>query len=133
VNETMQAVVKGMVESPARASKGNPVAARQLATALSVAKTWDTEAYAYAIELARACRKDTLRIATHWQRKWGAGVSRRVGRGRHDDSWAIREKYVRCGSRHNDYLGYAHSVLASHPAWEKRPYANTLYLRKDRI
>lgn len=133
MNETIQAVIKGMVESPARASKGNPVAARQLAAALTAAKTWGTDAHAYAIELARACRKDTLRIDTDWQRKWGAGVSRRVGRGRHHDSWAMREKYVRCGSRYNDYLDYAHSVLASHPAWEEGPYTNTHYLRKGRI
>lgn len=29
------------------------------------------------------------------QRKWQASVSRRPQRGRHHDSWAIREKYVR--------------------------------------
>lgn len=29
------------------------------------------------------------------QRKWQTNVSRRPARGRHHDSWAIREKYVR--------------------------------------
>lgn len=34
--------------------------------------------------------QDTLR-----QRKWQTNTSRRPARGRHHDSWSIREKYVR--------------------------------------
>ena len=33
---------------------------------------------------------------TTTQRKWQASISRRPARGRHHDSWDIREKYVRC-------------------------------------
>jgi len=96
VDTITEAAVRQLVESPARASKGNPVAARQLVAALAGAKALGSDAYAYGIELALACRKDTLKRDTEWQRYWGSKVSRRPARGNHHDSWSIRERYVRC-------------------------------------
>lgn len=117
-----EAAVRQLVESPARASKGNPVAARQLVAALAGAKALGIDAYAYGIELALACRKATLKRDTEWQREWGTKVSKRPGRGNHHDSWATRESYVRCSGRYPDYIEYAHGVLADHPNWESGPY-----------
>lgn len=122
-----QAAVRQLVESPARASKGNPVAARQLVAALAGAKALGSDAYAYGIELALACRKATLRRDTEWQREWGASVSKRPGRGNHHDSWTIREGYVRCdsGTRHRTgYQSYADTVLDTHPQWERNEYGH---------
>lgn len=122
-----QAAVRQLVESPARASKGNPVAARQLVAALAGAKALGSDAYAYGIELALACRKATLKRDTEWQREWGASVSKRPGRGNHHDSWTIREGYVRCDAniRHrNGYQSYADTVLDTHPQWERNEYGH---------
>lgn len=92
-----EAVVRQLVESPARASKGNRVAARQLVIALvGVREALGSDAHAFGVELALACRKDTLKRDTLWQREWGTKVSRRPARGRHHDSWSIRERYIRC-------------------------------------
>lgn len=47
-------------------------------------------------------RAEYLTWLTRTQRHWQASVSRRPARGRHHDSWKIRESYVRCtngGSR----------------------------------
>ena len=44
----------------------------------------------------RIKRADWLRSVTLSQRHWQTNVSRRPQKGRHHDSWAIREKYVRC-------------------------------------
>lgn len=41
-------------------------------------------------------RRWWLEERTRSQRRWQSKVSRRPQRGRHHDSWAIREKYVRC-------------------------------------
>ena len=122
-----QAAVRQLVESPARASKGNPVAARQLVAALAGVKALGSDAYAYGIELALACRKATLKRDTEWQREWGASVSKRPGRGNHHDSWAIREGYIRCDNniRHrNGYQSYADTVLDAHPQWERNEYGH---------
>ena len=122
-----QAAVRQLVESPARASKGNPVAARQLVAALAGAKALGSDAYAYGVELALACRKATLKRDTEWQREWGASVSKRPGRGNHHDSWTIREGYVRCDAniRHRDgYQSYADTVLDAHPQWERNEYGH---------
>lgn len=43
-----------------------------------------------------AKRAEHLRWLTLTQRKWQTNVSRRPSRGRHHDSWSIRERYVRC-------------------------------------
>ncbi len=92
-----EAVVRQLVESPARASKGNRVAARQLVIALvGVREALGSDAHAFGVELALACRKDMLRRDTLWQREWGTKVSRRPARGNHHDSWSIRERYMRC-------------------------------------
>ena len=44
----------------------------------------------------REKREDWMRRNVLTQRDWQSKVSRRPQRGRHHDSWAIREKYVRC-------------------------------------
>ena len=122
-----EAAVRQLVESPARASKGNRVAARQLVAALAGAKALGSDAYAYGIELALACRKATLKRDTEWQREWGSSVSKRPGRGNHHDSWTIREGYVRCDAniRHrNGYQSYADTVLDTHPQWERNEYGH---------
>lgn len=120
-----QAAVRQLVESPARASKGNRVAARQLVAALAGAKALGSDAYAYGIELALACRKATLRRDTEWQREWGMKVSRRPHRGNHYDSWAARETYVRCSNKHpSDFQSHANTVLDSHPQWERSEYGH---------
>jgi hypothetical protein len=42
-------------------------------------------------------RRKAWRVRTTLvQRRWQASESRRPQRGRHHDSWSIREKYVRC-------------------------------------
>lgn len=64
---------------------------------------------AMALRLARSegCYEEVARMAldarrsrsvryTLWQREWQTKVSRRPQRGRHHDSWSIRENYVRC-------------------------------------
>ena len=122
-----EAAVRQLVESPARASKGNRVAARQLVAALAGAKALGSDAYAYGIELALACRKATLKRDTEWQREWGASVSKRPGRGNHHDSWTIREGYVRCDANirpRNGYQSYADTVLDAHPQWERNEYGH---------
>ena len=126
-----EAAVRQLVESPARASKGNRVAARQLVTALvGVREALGSDAHAFGVELALACRKDTLRRDTLWQRKWGREVSRRPHRGNHYDSWAAREKYVRCDTRRtNEFQSFADTVLDTHPQWERNEYGHLR--RKD--
>ena len=126
-----EAVVRQLVESPARASKSNRVAARQLVAALAGAKALGSDAHAYGIELALACRQATLKRDTEWQREWGSKVSKRPSRGNHHDSWATRESYVRCSGRYPDYIEYAHGVLADHPNWESGKYGGLK--RKDAI
>ena len=41
-------------------------------------------------------RADKQRMDTLMQTNWRTKVSRRPQRGRHHDSWSIREKYARC-------------------------------------
>ena len=126
-----EAVVRQLVESPARASKGNRVAARQLVIALvGVREALGSDAHAFGVELALACRKATLKRETEWQRYWGMEVSRRPHRGNHHDSWAAREQYVRCDRKHrNDFQSFADTVLDSHPKWERNQYGHLR--RKD--
>ena len=119
MDTTTQYAIRQLVESSARASKSNPVAARQLVIALAGIKGLGSDAYAYGIELVLAARKDMLRRDTERQREWGTRVSRRIARGNHHDSWSTREAYVRCSGRYLDYLDYAHSVLTNHPDWER--------------
>jgi hypothetical protein len=61
-----------------------------------------------AILEARAANRTWVTVT---QRKWQASVSRRPARGRHHDSWAIREGYVRGGS-YTDYLSVAQNLGA---------------------
>jgi hypothetical protein len=127
-----KAAVRNLVESPARASKGSPVYAKQLAAGLAGARALGSDAYAYGIELALASRKETLRRDTLWQRKWGANVSKRPGRGNHHDSWATREGYIRCSGDYRDYMEYAYTRLADHPNWQFGS-APRQWRRKDAI
>ena len=127
-----KAAVRNLVESPARGSKGSLVYAKQLVAALAGAKALGSEAHAYGVELALACRKATLKRDTLWQRKWGTSVSRRPGRGNHHDSWAAREGYVRCSGNHLDYMEYAQTRLAEHPNWQFGPVIQRL-TRKDSL
>lgn len=64
--------------------------------ALRAARTIDREAEVRAIILAR--RREHLVWLTLVQRDWQTKVSRRPQRGRHHDSWTIRERYVRCAT-----------------------------------
>lgn len=127
-----KAAVRNLVESPARASKGNPVYAKQLVTALAGAKALGSDAHAYGVEVALACRKDTLQRDTLWQRKWGANVSKRPSRGNHHDSWATREAYVRCSGDYTDFIEYAKTRLAEHPNWQFGPVIQR-WSRKDSL
>jgi hypothetical protein len=51
--------------------------------------------YPQAARLAMAQRQSRLAYVTRLQRDWQSKVSHRPQRGRHHDSWKIREKYVR--------------------------------------
>lgn len=67
------------------------------------------------VAIIKAKRRERLTRLTVWQRKWGARTSRRPQRGRHHDSWAIREAYVRAdGSHYSAHIGYGHTVRADH-------------------
>lgn len=48
------------------------------------------------IQIVLAFRARWRTWLTLTQREWQAKESRRPQRGRHHDSWSIREKYVRC-------------------------------------
>ncbi len=52
--------------------------------------------YDEVLELILHKRRQYLIWLTDRQRDWQTKVSRRPQRGRHHDSWNIREKYVRC-------------------------------------
>jgi hypothetical protein len=64
----------------------------------SIALSWAREhgLLDVARHMAMAKRAEHLRWITVTQRRWQASVSRRPARGRHHDSWSIRERYVRC-------------------------------------
>mgnify|MGYP003135450638 FL=1 len=110
--------IRRLVESPAKGSKDNVISAKELALVLRAAKNMGSDAHAYATQIALDARRHTLKRNTLWQRKWGTKVSKRVGRGNHNDSWAIREGYVRCSGSWSDYIEYAHSKLMNHPNWD---------------
>lgn len=52
--------------------------------------------YDMCMEALTMRRRQRLTTAIVTQRRWQSKVSRRPQRGRHHDSWAIREKYVTC-------------------------------------
>lgn len=67
------------------------------------------ESYGYGLgKLARAIVRDKRRANVAWvtrtQRSWQGKVARRKSHGRHHDSWATREMYVRCHGDTRDYL-----------------------------
>lgn len=51
---------------------------------------------AEAVDFLRQRMRDNLEWHTLTQRKWQTSVSRRPSRGRHHDSWDIRERHVAC-------------------------------------
>jgi len=67
---------------------------RRNVLALRAARAIGREAEVRTIILAR--RRQHLVWLTLVQRDWQTKVSRRPQRGRHHDSWGIREKCVRC-------------------------------------
>lgn len=44
------------------------------------------------------------------QRKWQSKVARTPIHGRHHDSWATRESYVRCHGDYSDYMPYSNAI-----------------------
>jgi hypothetical protein len=110
--------------------KGNVLDSKYLALVLKTAKGISPDAYEYTLGIALAKRRSILARDTEWQRKWGTTVSKRPSRGNHHDSWATRERYVRCYGDYGDYLPYAHSVLVNHPDWE---VVHCRPMRKNRI
>lgn len=132
MDTTTMFAIRQLVESPARGSKGNVVASKQLALALRAVRAMGQDAYEYALAIVLANRQGALATATAWQREWGSRVSKRPGRGNHHDSWAIREKYIRCHGSDTDYIGYSNRVLTEHPGWEVTGLVR-YPRRKDRI
>jgi hypothetical protein len=65
---------------------------------LQIAKEMDYATYTVVLDLILQARREHLTTLTLWQRKWQTNTSRRPARGRHHDSWSIREKYVRCAA-----------------------------------
>ena len=110
--------IRRLGDTPAKVSKANDISAKELAIVLRAAKHMGSDAHAYATQVALDARKSTLHRDTLWQRQWGTKVSKRVGRGNHNDSWAMREGYVRCSGTYSDYIEYAHSRLLDHPNWD---------------
>lgn len=71
-----------------------PVSAKKTALALRLAKSEGVATYMIAMHYALERRRTRLNYETLNQRHWQTTVSRRPQRGRHHDSWAIRERYV---------------------------------------
>lgn len=71
----------------------------------------DDEERAYLLRLLVDARAAWKARETVNQRRWQSNVSRRPARGRHHDSWAIREQYVR-GGTWGDYLAVARELGA---------------------
>jgi len=77
-------------------STGNPVELTMTALALRWAK--DNGCHELALALVKAKRAERRAWLTRTQRDWQTKVSRRPARGRHHDSWRIREDFVRVGN-----------------------------------
>ena len=67
-------------------------------------------------DIAMQNLRDSMHSALVWetttQADWRTKVSRRPQRGRHHDSWQIREKYTRGTNNDRDYADYAGNVRA---------------------
>lgn len=61
-------------------------------------------------ELYLARRFAWINSTTANQRKWQCSVSKNPAKGRHHDSWAIREQYMRCHGSYHDHMPYARKV-----------------------
>jgi ribonuclease HI len=73
----------------------NPLDLKSTALALRLAKQMGPEVYAEVLNAALVRRQEWRTWQVRAQRKWQTNTSRRPARGRHHDSWSIREKYVR--------------------------------------
>ncbi len=73
---------------------GHPLDYTRNALAIRAAREVGLESVVTEIILAK--RRESLIWFTRTQRDWQTKVSRRPARGRHHDSWSIRERYVRC-------------------------------------
>lgn len=71
---------------------------KRTALALRLAKQYGPDMYALVLDAALVRRAEWRTHQVLSQRKWQTNVSRRPARGRHHDSWQIREKYVRYSS-----------------------------------
>lgn len=84
---------------------------RRNALALKVAR--QLGCYDEVVAIIKRRRREHLTGVTLWQREWGTKVSRRPQRGRHHDSWAIRESCVRAdGSDYSKHLAWGHHKRA---------------------
>ena len=88
-----------------------PVDNRRNALALKLAR--QLGCYDEVVAIIKQRRARWLTWHTLRQRQWATNVSRRPQRGRHHDSWAIRESYVRAdGSDYSKHLPYGHAKRA---------------------
>jgi Zn ribbon nucleic-acid-binding protein len=65
---------------------------------MRMAKDMNPDTYGEVMKVVLAARREWLTWLTVKQREWQTKTSRRPARGRHHDSWSIREKYVRCAA-----------------------------------
>lgn len=80
------------------ASTNGPIDRKTTAFALRLAKAYSPQMYALVLDTALTRRAEWRTRQVLNQRSWQSKVSRRPARGRHHDSWQIREKYVRYSS-----------------------------------
>lgn len=71
---------------------------KSTAYALRLARLEGLDVYEQVLAHALAERAQWRALLGKWQREWQSRTSRRPQRGRHHDSWAIRERYVRCSN-----------------------------------
>jgi hypothetical protein len=76
----------------------NPTDLKATAFALRLAKSLSPDVYANVLAHAVHGRAEWRKYLLLSQRKWQTNVSHRPQRGNHHDSWAIRERYVRCAA-----------------------------------
>jgi hypothetical protein len=71
--------------------------------------------YQWALSEIMAKRAEYKLDIQRTQSSWATKVSRRPQRGNHHDSWAAREKYVRCSASYLETPRYLPPNLALHP------------------
>jgi hypothetical protein len=87
--------------------------------ALLIRSAKDSEQRAFILRTILDERAEYLKWLTIGQRDWQSKVGRTPQKGRHHDSWAMREGYVRCKGSYGDYLEYAHEQQLAH-GWTKK-------------